>query len=80
MQQWRIESTPEVDSYLVDNAGLIGELVESIESLMITEGYPDIGAMEVQPNVFYWLTAGHIVVYRRLEAQQAVKLMSIKPE
>lgn len=77
---WKIESTPEVDAYLVDNAGLLDELVESIESLMMTEGLPDIGAMEVQPSLFYWLTADHIVVYRRVESTQTVRLLSIKPE
>ena len=80
MQQWRIESTPAVDAYLVDNAGLVDDLVKSIESLMITEGWPDIGAMEVEQNLFYWLTDEHIVVYRRMTATQTVRLISIKPE
>ena len=80
MQPWRIESTPEVDMFLVDNAGLVDPLIESIESLLITEGLPDIGAMEVEPSLFYWLTADHIVVYRRSEQQKVCRIISIKPE
>ncbi|MCB0132034.1 MAG: hypothetical protein KDD78_14345 [Caldilineaceae bacterium] len=80
MHLWQIESSPEVDAFLIDNAGLVDELVESIESLTITEGLPDIGAMEVEPSLFYWLTADHIVVYRRLPKTQSVRLISIKPD
>ena len=80
MQLWRIESSPEVDAFLTDNAGLVDELVEEIESLTITEGLPDIGAMEVEPNLFYWLTADHIVVYRRVTEEKIARLISIKPD
>ncbi|MCB0129070.1 MAG: hypothetical protein KDE58_42685 [Caldilineaceae bacterium] len=80
MQPWTIESTPEVDAFLVDNAGLVDDLVASIESLTTTEGFPDIGAMEVEPTLFYWLTEDHIVVYRRLPAAKTVRLISIKPD
>jgi hypothetical protein len=80
METWGIESSPEVDAFLVDNAGLVDELVKSIESLILTEGLPDIGAMEVEPNLFYWLTADYIVVYRRMTTTKTVRLISIKPD
>lgn len=80
MLKWTIESSPEVDAFIVDNAGLVDDLVDSIETLKITEGLPDIGAMEVEPNLFYWLTANHIVIYRRLEEKKTVRLISIKPD
>ena len=80
METWQIESSPEVDAFLVGNAGLVDELVESLQSLTFTEGLPDIGAMEVEPNLFYWLTAAYIVVYRRMKATKTVRLISIKPD
>ena len=80
MNPWAIEASPEVDAFLVDNAGLVDDLVASIESLTVTEGLPDIGAMEPEPNLFYWLTAAHIVVYRRLPQTNTVRLISIKPD
>lgn len=80
METWKIESSPEVNSFLVGNVGLVGELVKSIESLTFAEGLPDIGAMEVEPNLFYWLTDDYIVVYRRMTATKTVRLISIKPE
>ncbi len=80
MQLWRIESSPEVDAFLTGNAGLVDDLVEEIESLTVTEGLPDIGAMEVEPDLFYWLTADHIVVYRRVTEKNTARLISIKPD
>ncbi|MCE7987089.1 MAG: hypothetical protein DYG89_38445 [Caldilinea sp. CFX5] len=80
METWQIESSPEVDAFMVDNAGLVDDLVKSLESLTFTEGLPDIGAMEVEPNLFYWLTADHIVVYRRMTRTKTVRLLSIKPD
>ena len=80
MHLWQIESSPEVDAFLTDNAGLVDELVASIESLTVTEGLPDIGAIEPEPNLFYWLTAAHIVVYRRVPKTNMVRLISIKPD
>lgn len=80
MDDWEIESSPEVDAFIVDNAGLIDELIDAIETLKLTEGLPDIGAMEVEPNLFYWLTADHIVIYRRVAEKKRVRLISIKPD
>lgn len=80
METWQIESSPEVDAFMVDNVGLVDDLVKSIESLTFTEGLPDIGAMEVEPHLFYWLTADHIVVYRRVTRAKTVRLLSIKPD
>jgi hypothetical protein len=80
MDDWEIESSPEVDTFMVDNAGLVDDLVNAVETLKLTEGLPDVGAMEVEPDLFYWLTANHIVIYRRVEARQTVRLISIKPD
>jgi hypothetical protein len=80
MQQWEIESSPEVDAFILDNGALVADLVDSIETLKITEGLPDIGAMEVEPNLFYWLTANHIVIYRRMAEKKRVRLISMKPD
>ena len=80
MFEWTIESSPEVDAFIVGNAGLIDDLVASIETLKFTEGLPDIGAMEVEPNLFYWLTENHIVIYRRNPEKTRVRIISIKPD
>lgn len=80
MERWRIEVSPEVDAFLRGNAGLVNDLVAALELLMITEGLPDIGAMEVEPNLFYWLTVDFIVVYRRLPMTKTVRLISLKPD
>lgn len=80
MERWQIEASPEVDAFLRGNAGLVDDLVAAVESLMVTEGLPDIGDMEVEPHLFYWLTAEHIVVYRRLPLTKTVRLITVKPD
>ncbi|MBV7333118.1 hypothetical protein KFU94_33780 [Chloroflexi bacterium TSY] len=80
MQEWKIESSPAVDNFMADNSGLVDDLVSSIESLMLAEGFPDIGATEVEPNLLYWLTENYIVVYRRLLDEKIIRLISIKPD
>jgi hypothetical protein len=43
MHDWEIESSPEVDAFIVDNVGLVDDLIDAIETLKLTEGLPDIG-------------------------------------
>lgn len=80
MEKWKVDLSPEADAFVVGNAGLIDELVESIDSLAVTEGLPDIGAMEFEPNLFLWLTADHIIVYRRFPKAKNVRVITIKPD
>ena len=80
MQPWQIESSPEVDAYMAGNKGLVDDLIDAIDSLATCEGLPDIGAMETEPGLFYWLVADHIVVYRRMAARQMVRIVTAKPE
>lgn len=77
---WRIDYSPEVRSFLLDNGNLVADLITSIRSLRFTEGLPDIGALEVEPSYYYWLTEGYIVAYRRIEAEQLCRIISIKPD
>ena len=77
---WETEYSEEVKSFLVDNAGLVAELFRAIESLRFTEGLPDIGAMEIEPHYYYWLTEGYIVAYRRIEKRRICRIISIRPD
>jgi hypothetical protein len=77
---WRTEYSAEARSYLADNGTLVADLFQSIETLRFTEGLPDIGAMEVEPEFYYWLTADHIVAYQRIEAEKVCRIISIRPE
>ena len=77
---WTIEYSPEVRNFLLDSGELVTELIASIRSLRFTEGLPDIGAMETEPGLYYWLTEDHIVIYRRIEAEQRCRTISIKPD
>lgn len=76
---WETEYADEARSFLVDSGDLVADLFQSIESLRFTEGLPDIGAMSVG-GYYYWLTADHIVVYRRIESRKVCRIISIKPE
>jgi hypothetical protein len=77
---WRTEYSVEARSYLADNGSLVADLFQSIETLRLTEGLPDIGAMEVEPEFYYWLTDDHIVAYQRIESQRVCRIISIRPE
>jgi hypothetical protein len=77
---WETEYTDEAKSFFADNGDLVADLFRSIESLRFTEGLPDIGAMEIEPGYFYWLTEDYIVAYRRVEAQKVCRIISIKPD
>lgn len=77
---WETEYTPEARSFLVDNGALVADLFRSIETLRFTEGLPDIGAMEVEPGFYYWLTDDHIVAYQRLASRKVCRIISIRPE
>lgn len=77
---WRTEYSAEARSYLTDNGALVADLFQSIETLRFTEGLPDIGAMEVEPEFYCWLTDDHIVAYQRIESQQVCRIILIRPE
>ena len=77
---WGIEYSPEVRGFLLDNGALVADLIASIRSLRFVEGVPDIGAIELEPRLYYWLTADHVVVYRRIEETQLCRIISIKPD
>lgn len=77
---WETEYSDEADGFFEDNGELVAELLQSIESLRVTEGIPGIGAMEMAPGIFYWLTDDHIVVYQRVESQKLVRIVAIRPD
>lgn len=77
---WHLEFAPEARSFFIDNRKLVDDLLESIQSLKETEGLPDIGAIEVEPEYYFWLTNDHIVSYRRIESRQVCRIISIRPD
>jgi hypothetical protein len=77
---WRTEYSAEARSYLADNGALVADLFHAIETIRFTEGLPDIGAMEVEPEFYYWLTDDHIVAYQRIESKKVCRIISIRPE
>lgn len=77
---WETEYSAEAKSFFEDSGALAAELFQSIESLRFTEGLPDIGAMEIEPGYFYWLTDNYIVVYHRVESRKVCRIISIRPD
>lgn len=77
---WETEYTDEARSFFEDSGELAADLFESIESLRFTEGLPDIGAMEIEPGYYYWLTEGYIVAYRRVIERKVCRIISIRPD
>ncbi|HRW04464.1 MAG TPA: hypothetical protein P5121_05195 [Caldilineaceae bacterium] len=77
---WKTEYTDEAKNFFVDNSDLVEDLFRSIESLRATAGLPGIGAIEIEPTFFYWLTDSHIVGYQRVESRKVCRIISIRPD
>lgn len=77
---WEIHYSHEAGVYLEDNGQLIAALFFAMESLATTEGIPTNNFSQDAEGLFYWLVEAHTVVYRRLAAEEIVRILYIKPE
>ncbi len=77
---WEVHYSLEASTYLEDNGSLISTLFFKMESLADSTGMPTTLSFDEIQGLYYWLVEDHLVVYRRLETQQIVRILFIKPE
>jgi hypothetical protein len=77
---WEVWYGLEAANYLADNGALVTDLFWATESLAETDGWPQDGYYQQEDELVTWHIAGHLVVYRRLENEQIVQVVVLKPD
>jgi hypothetical protein len=76
---WEIHYSREAAQYLEDNTSLITELYFAIEALAASSGMPPAGSFDEMQGLILWNTLGHLVILRRTQVAQVVRVLAIKP-
>lgn len=77
---WEVHYSLESATYLEDNGELIADLFFAIESLADSSGIPTLGQFQEVQGLVYWTVQDHLVVYRRIESSEFVRVLFLRPE
>ena len=78
---WRITLSQEATHYLEDNLSLIDALIQAIDGLSASDGgIPPEGCTQIEPGIYWWEVARHIVIYMRMaDETPRLRISVIKP-
>ncbi len=77
---WRIEYDRSVRNYIYDSYPYTEKVWQAIKSLRHTEsGMPADSVTQLEPEVFVWTVEEHLVIYRRIRADQILRFLVLKP-
>lgn len=77
---WEVHYSLESATYLEDNSALITDLLFAVEALANSDGIPTGGTFQEAQGLIHWIAQDHLVVYRRVESSQIVRILFMKPE
>ncbi len=79
--KWELGFSHEASNYAIDSHPYNEEVLMAIEALaFIPDGIPDENYSELEPNIYLWEVAGHLVLYQRItENGQRLWIAFIKP-
>lgn len=83
MSSWSINWSQEAGNYLDDNGMRVEDLYRAIKHLAQNQGRPVDGwHTELSPNEIWLDVENHIIVYRRIEERQSIRInvLKLKPE
>jgi hypothetical protein len=76
---WRIEYDKTVRNYIYDSYPYTERVWQAMKSLRTTaDGLPVEGVQVLEPDVFLWEVAEHLVIYRRLTEKQTLRFLVLK--
>ncbi len=77
---WEIKYTKEVRNYLYDSYPYTAEVWQAAKALRAMDrALPMEEHVEIEPGVYLWRVAGHFVIYRKIESEQIVRILVMKP-
>lgn len=77
---WEVWYGLEAANYLSDNGALVTQLFFAMESLAVTDGWPENGNYRQEDELVVWEILGHLVVFQRLEKARIVQIAAIRPD
>lgn len=81
MASWSISWSREAGNYLDDNGVLVENLYRAIKALARNQGVPVDGwHTEMSPNEIWLDIENHIIVYRRIQDKQSIRVNVLKPK
>jgi hypothetical protein len=77
---WRIEYDKTVRNYIYDSYPYTERVWQAIKSLrQSVDGLPTGNVAQLEPEVFLWIVEEHLVIYRRIEPPQVLRVIMLKP-
>ena len=75
---WEIKYSQEVRNYIYDSyTAMVWDVIKSLKNS--SDGLPPAGAQLLEPELYLWEVANHLVIYRRLTAERILKFIVVKP-
>jgi hypothetical protein len=77
---WEIRYSQEVRNYIYDSYPFTETVWKAIKSLRnIQDGIPSTKVQQLEPELYLWEVANHLVLYRRIEAERTLRFIIVKP-
>lgn len=77
---WTIKYTKEVRDYIYDSYPYTEAIWQAVKSIrQLENGVPSSDCRQLEPNVFLWEVAGHLVLYERNESDHTLTVFVMKP-
>lgn len=77
---WHLEYDREPSNYAIDSHPYNEAVLIALEELAQTDdGIPAEGCTEIEPGLYLWEVADHLVIYERIEAQRRLHVLILKP-
>lgn len=76
---WEIRYSQEAANYLFDNYPYTEALDWALIALLDTEGIPEQGAHQLEPDILMCEIAKHTVIYKRMPEFKRLRILVLKP-
>ena len=77
--KWEFHYSQRVTNYLVALRESGAEIRRAIRSLQDTnDGFPPDGITQLEPNIYRWQVAGHLVVCQRQQEESRLRIVVVE--